>query len=237
MGAYGARSALSVLARRARRRAGGRARRVCWCRHLRANSIAPKGKCAHSSTDGSNGGRGGRARAGAALGPLCELNEDEMVEVRVAVRALAARLRGAARLRRRHLKRGRLDPANDPRQHVDRWASRSSDPLQRTSGRSRPRRSAVCDVSDRRARRRASCSSSSDVIERAQASAKPAASCSSTSSTRRPDGSGPRRSVMPLPTWCRRPGARDLPIAERSPISPIATATRSIRRTTLIGTW
>src|SRR5262245_40977926 len=42
--------------------------------------------------------------------PFAELSEQEMEEVRRGVRLLAERLRGAARVKDRHKKRGRLDP-------------------------------------------------------------------------------------------------------------------------------
>src|SRR5439155_2102037 len=47
--------------------------------------------------------------------PFADLSEDEMQEARRGVRLLAQRLRGAARVKDRHRRRGRLDPSRTMR--------------------------------------------------------------------------------------------------------------------------
>jgi uncharacterized protein with von Willebrand factor type A (vWA) domain len=88
-----------------------------------------------------------RSRTGLMTRAFTSLSEAEIEEVRKAVRLLAERLRGAARVRNRHRKQGRLDASRTMRK------SMATDgvpfrPVRRDQRRDRPRLVVLCDVSD-----------------------------------------------------------------------------------------
>ncbi len=79
--------------------------------------------------------------------PFTALGDAEVEEVRRAVRRLAERLRGKARVRRRHARRGQLDLRRTLRLS---WktAGVPASPVRKTRPRDRPRLVLLCDVSD-----------------------------------------------------------------------------------------
>jgi uncharacterized protein with von Willebrand factor type A (vWA) domain len=79
--------------------------------------------------------------------PFALLAESEIDEVRRGVRKLAERLRGAARVRARHRRRGRLDPARTMRKTLS-TGGVPFRPVRRDQRRDRPRLMILCDVSD-----------------------------------------------------------------------------------------
>jgi hypothetical protein len=79
--------------------------------------------------------------------PFTALSAAEVDEVRRAVRALAERLRGAERVRRRHAARGRVDPHRTLRQSL-RTGGVPFQPARRRRRRDKPRLMVLCDVSD-----------------------------------------------------------------------------------------
>jgi uncharacterized protein with von Willebrand factor type A (vWA) domain len=79
--------------------------------------------------------------------PLASLTDADMEEVRLAVRAFADRLRGAARVRTRHGRRGRIDPGRTLRAML-RTGGVPFKPIRRRRRRDRPRLLLLCDVSD-----------------------------------------------------------------------------------------
>jgi uncharacterized protein len=79
--------------------------------------------------------------------PFAMLDEGEIDEVRRGVRLLAERLRGAARVKARHRRRGRLDPARTMRKSLS-TAGIPFRPIRRDQRRERPRLLVLCDVSD-----------------------------------------------------------------------------------------
>ncbi len=79
--------------------------------------------------------------------PFTSLTSAEIEEVRRAVRALAERLRGAERVRRRHAARGRIDPHRTLRQSL-RTGGVPFSPARRRRRRDKPRLLVLCDVSD-----------------------------------------------------------------------------------------
>jgi hypothetical protein len=79
--------------------------------------------------------------------PFTSLTAAEIEEVRRAVRALAERLRGAERVRRRHAARGRIDPHRTLRQSL-RTGGVPFQPARRRRRRDKPRLLVLCDVSD-----------------------------------------------------------------------------------------
>jgi uncharacterized protein with von Willebrand factor type A (vWA) domain len=79
--------------------------------------------------------------------PFTSLSAAEIEEVRRAVRALAERLRGAERVRRRHAARGRIDPHRTLRQSL-RTGGVPFQPARRRRRRDKPRLLVLCDVSD-----------------------------------------------------------------------------------------
>jgi hypothetical protein len=79
--------------------------------------------------------------------PFTSLSAAEIDEVRRAVRALAERLRGAERVRRRHAARGRIDPHRTLRQSL-RTGGVPFQPARRRRRRDKPRLFVLCDVSD-----------------------------------------------------------------------------------------
>jgi uncharacterized protein len=79
--------------------------------------------------------------------PFASLSAAEVDEVRRAVRALAERLRGAERVRRRHAARGRIDPHRTLRQSL-RTGGVPFQPARRRRRRDKPRLMVLCDVSD-----------------------------------------------------------------------------------------
>jgi hypothetical protein len=79
--------------------------------------------------------------------PFTSLTAAEIDEVRRAVRALAERLRGAERVRRRHAARGRIDPHRTLRQSL-RTGGVPFQPTRRRRRRDKPRLLVLCDVSD-----------------------------------------------------------------------------------------
>jgi uncharacterized protein with von Willebrand factor type A (vWA) domain len=88
-----------------------------------------------------------RAPGDATARPFADLSEAEIDEVRRAVRRLAERLRGAARVRERHRRRGRLDPARTVRNSL-KTGGVPFDPVRRDQSRERPKLVVMCDVSD-----------------------------------------------------------------------------------------
>lgn len=79
--------------------------------------------------------------------PFTSLGDDEVEEVRRAVRRLAEKLRGKARVRRRHAKKGPIDLRKTMRAS---WITQGVPikPVRRTKRRDRPRLVLICDVSD-----------------------------------------------------------------------------------------
>lgn len=89
--------------------------------------------------------RQGEARLMSA--PFAALSPEEREQVRLAVRHLAARLRGAARVRNRHRRRGRLDPARTVRLSL-RTEAVPFRPVRIDRRRDRSKLVLLCDVSD-----------------------------------------------------------------------------------------
>ena len=85
--------------------------------------------------------------AGPMSTPFALLAETEIEEVRRGVRRLAERLRGAARVKARHRRRGRLDPARTMRSTLS-TGGIPFRPVRRDQRRDRPRLMILCDVSD-----------------------------------------------------------------------------------------
>ncbi len=79
--------------------------------------------------------------------PFASLSESEIEAVRTGVRRLAERLRGAARVKRRHRRRGRLDPARTMRKSLA-TGGVPFHPVRRDQRRDLPRLVVLCDVSD-----------------------------------------------------------------------------------------
>ena len=75
------------------------------------------------------------------------LGEDEVADVRRAVRTLAERLRGAERVRRRRAKRGRIDVGKTMRRALVTGGVPFS-PVRRRRNRDKPRLVVVCDISE-----------------------------------------------------------------------------------------
>jgi uncharacterized protein with von Willebrand factor type A (vWA) domain len=87
------------------------------------------------------------ASGGPMSTPFALLTDAEIAEVRHGVRKLAERLRGAARVKSRHRRRGRIDPARTIRKAL----ATGGVPFQlvrRDQTRDRPRLMILCDVSD-----------------------------------------------------------------------------------------
>jgi uncharacterized protein with von Willebrand factor type A (vWA) domain len=87
------------------------------------------------------------ALRGTMATPFARLDEDQIEEVRRAVRLLAERLRGAARVRDRRRRRGRLDPSRTVRKSL-RSGGVPFVPVRRDQRRDRPKLLVLCDVSD-----------------------------------------------------------------------------------------
>jgi uncharacterized protein with von Willebrand factor type A (vWA) domain len=79
--------------------------------------------------------------------PFAMLAEGEIDEVRRGVRKLAERLRGAARVKSHHRRRGRIDPARTMRKSLA-TGGIPFRPVRRDQRRDRPRLIVLCDVSD-----------------------------------------------------------------------------------------
>lgn len=79
--------------------------------------------------------------------PFTALSPEEREQVRMAVRQLAARLRGAARVRARHRRRGRLDPARTVRFSL-KTEGVPFRPVRIDRRRDRPKLVLLCDISD-----------------------------------------------------------------------------------------
>lgn len=79
--------------------------------------------------------------------PFATLSEAEIDEMRRAVRRLAARLQGAARVRDRHARRGRIDPRKTFRRSLSTGGIPFA-PARRDRRRDRPKLIVLCDVSD-----------------------------------------------------------------------------------------
>jgi hypothetical protein len=79
--------------------------------------------------------------------PFVSLSDAEVDEVRKAVRSFADRLRGAARVRSRHARRGRIDPHRTLRGAL-RTGGAPFHVSRKTRRRQRPRLVLLCDVSD-----------------------------------------------------------------------------------------
>lgn len=79
--------------------------------------------------------------------PFFALSDAEIDEVRRAVRGLAERLRGAARVRERHAARGRIDARRTMRASL-RTGGVPFAPVRRRRSREKPRLVVLCDVSD-----------------------------------------------------------------------------------------
>jgi uncharacterized protein with von Willebrand factor type A (vWA) domain len=79
--------------------------------------------------------------------PFLSLHDVELEEVRRAVRGFAERLRGAARVRARRARRGRLDPGRTMRT-ITRTGGIPWKPVRRQRRRDKPRLILLCDVSD-----------------------------------------------------------------------------------------
>jgi uncharacterized protein with von Willebrand factor type A (vWA) domain len=84
-------------------------------------------------------------------GPLArafaELSDQEMDEVRRGVRLIAERLRGAARVKNRHRRRGRIDPSRTMRKSLA-TGGVPFRTVRRDQRRNRPKLIVLCDVSD-----------------------------------------------------------------------------------------
>jgi uncharacterized protein with von Willebrand factor type A (vWA) domain len=87
------------------------------------------------------------AEEGSTALPLASLSDVEREEVRRAVRRFAERLRGAARVRERHRRSGRLDPAVTMRRSL-RTGGVPFRPARVDRRRDRPRLALLCDISD-----------------------------------------------------------------------------------------
>jgi uncharacterized protein with von Willebrand factor type A (vWA) domain len=87
------------------------------------------------------------AERGSLATPFARLSEDQAEEVRRAVRLLAERLRGAARVRERRRRRGRLDPSRTIRKSLATGGAPFA-PVRRDQRRDRPKLLVLCDVSD-----------------------------------------------------------------------------------------
>ena len=88
------------------------------------------------------------ARRGPMLDcPLALLDAQERAEVRRAVRELAFKLRGAARVRKRHARRGRIDPHRTLRRTLHTFGVPMS-PAHVRRRRDKPKLVLLCDVSD-----------------------------------------------------------------------------------------
>jgi uncharacterized protein len=85
--------------------------------------------------------------AGARDLPFTSLSDADVEDVRRAVRILGERLRGAARVRERHARRGRIDPHRSIRRAL-RTGGVPFSLLYRRRRRDRPRLYVLCDVSD-----------------------------------------------------------------------------------------
>jgi uncharacterized protein with von Willebrand factor type A (vWA) domain len=79
--------------------------------------------------------------------PFAELSEDEIDEVRRGVRILAERLRGAARVKDRHRRRGRFDPSRTMRKSLA-TGGVPFRTVRRDQRRDRPKLVLLCDVSE-----------------------------------------------------------------------------------------
>ena len=79
--------------------------------------------------------------------PLALLDAQERAEVRRAVRELAFKLRGAARVRKRHARRGRIDPHRTLRRTLHTFGVPMS-PAHVRRRRDKPKLVLLCDVSD-----------------------------------------------------------------------------------------
>jgi uncharacterized protein with von Willebrand factor type A (vWA) domain len=79
--------------------------------------------------------------------PFAELSEDEIDEVRRGVRILAERLRGAARVKDRHKRRGRFDPSRTMRKSLA-TGGVPFRTVRRDQRRDRPKLVLLCDVSE-----------------------------------------------------------------------------------------
>lgn len=79
--------------------------------------------------------------------PFMALSKDELEDVRRAVRGLAERLRGAARVRRRKALRGRIDPHRTMRASL-RTGGVPFAPARQARRRDKPRLMILCDISD-----------------------------------------------------------------------------------------
>jgi uncharacterized protein with von Willebrand factor type A (vWA) domain len=82
-----------------------------------------------------------------AATPFVSLNDAELEEVRQAVRRLAERLRGGARVRLRRAKRGRIDVAKTMRRAMRTFGVPFA-PVRRARLRDKPKLVLLCDVSD-----------------------------------------------------------------------------------------
>jgi len=87
------------------------------------------------------------SKHGAMTSPFAQLSEAEVDEVRRAVRRLAERLRGAARVRERNRRHGRFDPARTMRRSLA-TGGVPFRPVRRDQRRDRPKLVVLCDVSD-----------------------------------------------------------------------------------------
>lgn len=81
------------------------------------------------------------------LTPFAALSDAEIEDVRRAVRRLGERLRGGARVRARHARRGRIDPHRTLRQLLSTGGVPFS-PARRARRQDRPKLVLLCDVSD-----------------------------------------------------------------------------------------
>jgi uncharacterized protein with von Willebrand factor type A (vWA) domain len=79
--------------------------------------------------------------------PFTSLSDAELEDVRRAVRGFAERLRGAARVRARRARRGRIDPARTMRT-LARTGGVPFKPVRRRRRRDKPRLILLCDVSE-----------------------------------------------------------------------------------------
>jgi uncharacterized protein with von Willebrand factor type A (vWA) domain len=79
--------------------------------------------------------------------PFADLSDDEIDDVRRGVRLLAERLRGAARVKDRHRRRGRIDPSRTMRMALA-TGGVPFRTVRRDQRRDRPRLVLLCDVSE-----------------------------------------------------------------------------------------
>jgi uncharacterized protein with von Willebrand factor type A (vWA) domain len=84
---------------------------------------------------------------GAMSTPFAALGEEEIAEVRRGVRMLAERLRGAARVKARHRRRGRIDPARTMRKSL-KSGGLPFRLVRRDQRREKPKLIVLCDISD-----------------------------------------------------------------------------------------